>query len=248
VGELFLEYQPLVDLKSHRVTGVEALVRWRHPERGVIAPGEFIPLAEETGLILPIGHWVLFEACSQARAWQDELHSGEPLRVSVNVSVRQFQQLNLVEEVANVLRDTRLDPGCLELEITESVLMDDGAGAMKTMLELKQLGVTLAIDDFGTGYSSLSYLRQYPIDVLKVDKSFIEAIETEDEARALVHAIISLARTLSLATVAEGIERPEQIKQLLALQCDTGQGFFFAKSMSAEGISKLIAFPEQLSA
>ncbi|MGE5597362.1 MAG: putative bifunctional diguanylate cyclase/phosphodiesterase, partial [Hyphomicrobiales bacterium] len=199
--ELSLLYQPIVSLRDRRVTGVEALVRWNHPRRGILHPSEFIAVAEETGLVVQIGRWVLWESCRQARLWEEQ--DGH-VSMGVNVSARQFDQPDFVDEVAEALEATGLEPGRLHLEITESVLIGDAAGAMDTLQRLRQLGVRLAIDDFGTGYSSLSYLRRYPLDILKVDKSFIEAIDTEDESLALAHTIICLAHTLNMTTVAEG--------------------------------------------
>ena len=239
-GQLFLEYQPLVSLTDGSIEGVEALVRWRHPYRGVVLPAEFVPLAEETGLILPIGRWVLGEACQQLRTWQDSPGASRSLYVSVNVSPRQFAQPGFCQQVRGSLAEFGCRPEGLQIEITESVLIENREQAMAALHELRETGVRVAIDDFGTGYSSLSYLREFPVDVLKVDRSFVESIESQGEARALVHAIIALARTLKLTTVAEGIERAEQIEALRALQCETGQGYFFSHPVSAEDATVLL--------
>jgi len=238
--ELFLEYQPLIGLGRRELSGVEALVRWRHPTKGVIPPSEFIPIAEETGTILAIGRWVLREACMQLAHWKKALGPDEPFRVSVNVSARQFQHSDLIEEVLTALHEASVDPSGLEIEITESLVLDENTNTMAVLRQLRGLGVTIAIDDFGTGYSSLSYLRQYPVDVLKLDKSFIDGIETESDARALVQAMLSLAHSLGLKTVAEGIENGGQLDHLQELDCDTGQGFFFSRPMSAQAISSLL--------
>ncbi|MBI2764945.1 MAG: EAL domain-containing protein [Chloroflexi bacterium] len=247
-GELFLEYQPLVSLRDKSLSGIEALVRWRHPERGVVSPAEFIPLAEETGLISPLGRWALHEACRQAREWQDQGTELAGVHVSVNVSVRQFQRDDVVEEVLAALAAHQLAPARLQLEITESVIMDDGFEAMKTLNQLREIGVSLAIDDFGTGYSSLSYLRQYPIDVLKLDKSFIDAIDREPEARELVLSMVGLAHALGLKTVAEGVETAGQLARLAALDCDVGQGYYLGRPMTGAALAERMRMPERLSA
>jgi diguanylate cyclase (GGDEF)-like protein/PAS domain S-box-containing protein len=238
-GELVVHYQPIVEVGSGRIRGAEALVRWNHPEKGLIPPGDFIPLAEETGLIVPIGRWVLEQACAQAKAWQT-LHD-YPLKISVNLSVRQFQQGSLVAEVAEILRKSRLAPSSLILEITETILAQDSSLAVRKLRELKQLGVQLALDDFGTGYSSLSYLRRFPIDVLKIDKSFIDGVHKDSEESALARAIVQIGETLNLRTVAEGIEFAEQAQELETLGCEEGQGFFFARPLDSESLGELLA-------
>jgi diguanylate cyclase (GGDEF)-like protein/PAS domain S-box-containing protein len=237
--EFALLYQPIIQLKTGQVTGVEALLRWHHPRRGVVGPTEFIPVAEETGLIIPLGHWVLTEACRQAVAW--DLEARRPLRMSVNVSGRQIHQAGFAEQVAQVLASTGFDPARLTLELTESVLMQDVEVTAATLAELKRLGVRLAIDDFGTGYSSLSYLRRFPIDELKIDRSFVATVNVGPDQSALVRSILKLGDTLNLETVAEGIEEADQLHELQGLGADLGQGFYFAKPLTSEAISTLLA-------
>jgi len=237
--EFSLLYQPIIHLKSGQVTGVEALLRWHHPRRGVVGPTEFIPVAEETGLIIPLGRWVLNEACLQATAWDRETPT--PLRMSVNVSGRQIHQPGFTDEVARILAATGLDPARLTLELTESVLMQDVEVTTATLGELKRLGVRLAIDDFGTGYSSLSYLRRFPIDQLKIDRSFVATVNVGPDQSALVRSILKLGDTLHLETVAEGIEEADQLAELQGLGADLGQGFHFAKPLTSEAISTLLA-------
>jgi diguanylate cyclase (GGDEF)-like protein/PAS domain S-box-containing protein len=237
-GEFALLYQPIIHLMSSQVTGVEALLRWHHPRRGVVGPTEFIPVAEETGLIIPLGRWVLDEACRQAVAW--DLESQTPLRMSVNVSGRQIHHPGFADEVARTLASTGFDPARLTLELTESVLMQDVEVTAATLAELKALGVRLAIDDFGTGYSSLSYLRRFPIDELKIDRSFVATVSIGPDQSALVRSILKLGDTLHLETVAEGIEEADQLAELRGLGANLGQGFFFAKPLTSEAISALL--------
>jgi diguanylate cyclase (GGDEF)-like protein/PAS domain S-box-containing protein len=231
--EFRIEYQPIVNLVTGEVHAAEALVRWHHPTRGVIPPGRFVEMAEETGLILPIGRMVLREACERARDWRTRYRGSRPVQMSVNLSARHFQDPSLVPDVQNALRDSGLDPWALTLEITESVLMLRSGATLEKLRELKALGLNLAIDDFGTGYSSLGYLQQFPIDVLKIDRTFVDAVGMEDEDPILARAIIALGRTLQIETVAEGIERPAQREGLRALGCSLGQGFLFARPMEA---------------
>ena len=239
--ELRVVYQPIVALEHGRISELEALVRWDHPTRGTISPVQFIPLAEETGLIVSIGQWVLEEACRQAHAWAIA-HPTEPAIVmSVNLSARQFLQADLVEEVARVLWQTRLDPSTLKLEITESVLMRDIDGTIEKLWALKNLGVHLAIDDFGTGYSSLSYLKRFPVDTLKIDRSFVSGLGQDSNDTAIVRSVVALAKSLNLAVTGEGIETSEQLGQLQALGCDQGQGYLFAKPLEAVAVSELLA-------
>ncbi|HEY7477769.1 MAG TPA: EAL domain-containing protein, partial [Actinomycetota bacterium] len=227
--EFVLHYQPVMELETGRISGVEALLRWVHPTRGIVPPLEFIPLAEETGLIVPIGAWVLREACRRAVALQEEFGG---LHMAVNLSARQVQRAELVDEVRDILTRTGLEPQLLILEITESVMMQDMDLSISRLTQLKELGVQLAIDDFGTGYSSLNYVRRFPVDILKVDKSFIDGVSEGGEASALTAAVIELAGILNLKPVAEGIERADQLERLLEMHCDLGQGYFFAKPLA----------------
>jgi EAL domain-containing protein (putative c-di-GMP-specific phosphodiesterase class I) len=229
--QLELHYQPVIRLADGSLSGVEALLRWRHPERGVVSPVEFIPIAEETGLIIPIGRWVLREGCRHARRL--EAHDGPPLSMSVNLSLKQIQHSDIVADVRDALDEAGLAPERLTLEITESVLMDDTELAVSRLCELKALGVRLALDDFGTGYSSLSYLSRFPVDILKMDRSFLCEGSTPD-SHSLASAVVGLGSTLALEVVAEGIEEPEQADSLRALGCDLGQGFLFAEPLDAE--------------
>ncbi|MGD9610643.1 MAG: EAL domain-containing protein [Desulfovibrionaceae bacterium] len=239
-GELFLHYQPIVSVHDGHIEGFEALVRWDHPIRGIVPPARFIPLAEETGLILPLGRFVISEACRQLRDWQRDMPEAAGLSVSVNVSCRQFVKDGLVEHVAAVLAETGLDPAGLKLEITESVLMHDPRHTALELTRLKALGVKIAIDDFGTGYSSLSYLRQLPIDHLKIDRSFISGGADDGESQEIVKSIISLARSLGLTVVAEGVERADQLERLRRADCDKAQGFMFSRPVDRESAARLI--------
>ncbi|MCW2666260.1 MAG: hypothetical protein JWN57_1222 [Frankiales bacterium] len=239
--QLVLHFQPQIDLQSHAVVGVEALVRWQHPDRGLIPPMEFIPLAEETGIIYDVGRWVLREACMQGRRWHDQQLQATPLTMSVNLSGRQLLQPGLVDEVAEALRASGFEPSRLVLEITETVLMQDTVETLATLQSLKELGVRLAIDDFGTGYSSLTYLQRFPIDVLKIDKSFIDGLGGDNvEESAVARTIVALAKTLQLETVAEGVERSEHVRELEALECDIAQGYFFARPLDAATLEALM--------
>ena len=230
-NELVLHYQPVVELDSGDIVGFEALVRWQHPERGLLMPIEFIPLAEETGFVLPVDRWVLLQACCQTRQWQVDHPSERPLEISVNLSTRQLEDDRVVDLVRLALEVSGLAPACLVLEVTESFLLRDEVAGARRLRALRNLGVRLAIDDFGTGYSSLSYLRSLPVDVLKIDRSFVGGLGTVDEDASLVHAILSLADSLGLATVAEGVETEVQREKLVALGCSHGQGWHFAKAV-----------------
>ena len=240
--ELRLLYQPIVELATGRIVGAEALVRWEHPERGVLTPDSFIPMAEDTGLIVPIGEWVMMEACRQALAWQHQVSTSRPLRMSVNLSARQLTHRDLARTVGETLEAVGLDPSVLILEVTESAVMEDTEMAIGVLRQLKALGVGLAIDDFGTGYSSLAYLQRFPVDILKIDRSFVGALHTP-EGRAIVEASITLAHALGLTDVAEGVETLEQVAYLRKLRCDTAQGYHFARPMPAEDLVRL---PPQL--
>jgi diguanylate cyclase (GGDEF)-like protein/PAS domain S-box-containing protein len=239
--QLVLHYQPIVELVSGRITRVEALVRWDHPSKGLLPPPAFIPLAEEQGMIGPIGNWVLLQACLQARRWQDQFPEAPPLSVHVNLSGRQLEDQSLVGEVVKALETSRLSPRLLTLEITESVLVTDIETMSARLRELKGLGVLLAIDDFGTGYSSLSYLRRFPVDMLKIDKAFVDGIGQGREDTALANAIVKLSHTLQLHTVAEGIEQAGHAAHLATLGCQDGQGFHFARPLPTAGMTELLA-------
>ena len=242
-SELFVLYQPIIDLATGRRTGVEALVRWRHPHRGLVGPDEFIALAEETGLILPLGRLVLEHACRHGARWQQQ--HGRELTINVNLSIRQLQDPGFVNEVTEILVASQLHAHCLTLESTESLLMQDAEAAVEKLAALKRLGVRVAIDDFGTGYSSLSYLQQLPIDILKIPKPFIDGVVKTGDESALARAIIKLAKTLRLETIAEGIEQQEQWDKLRELDCDLGQGYFFSKPVESDDIDALLARENQ---
>ncbi len=235
--QFFLLYQPIFELTSQRVIGVEALVRWRHPTRGIIEPDDFIPLAEETGRIVSIGRWVLEEACRQAAEWSDR---GRRIGMSVNVSAYQLDRNGFAQDVRQVLKRSGIEPSSLTLEITETALMRDVAAASRRLEEIKALGVRIAIDDFGTGSSSLAYLRQFSPDSLKIDRSFISGIMTSRESAAIIHTLVALGRTLDIETLAEGIEDPDQLEQLQRERCDQGQGFLFARPLDVQEIEQFI--------
>jgi EAL domain-containing protein (putative c-di-GMP-specific phosphodiesterase class I) len=238
--EFVIHYQPIVGLQESGVLGMEALIRWQHPHRGLMAPMEFIPVAEETGLIVPIGKWVLREAAFQAKRWQAASPQGDAFTMSVNVSARQLMRAEIVDEVASVLRESGILPQSLTLEITESVLMNDRNAAITRLHQLKELGVRVAVDDFGTGYSSLGYLSSLPIDILKIDKSFIDRVASGAEDSAIAQAVIKLGNSLRLTVVAEGIEAAEQATALRAMRCHRGQGFYFSKPLDADGVDDLL--------
>jgi PAS domain S-box-containing protein len=239
--ELCVFYQPIVRLATCEITGFESLVRWRHPESSLIGPVDFIEVAEQTGLIIPIGRWVLREACRQARAWQLMHPFNPPLTATVNVSPRQFSQTNLVAEVVSAVRETGIDPKTLQLEITESTAMSDPVGTGRILTQLQEIGVSVSIDDFGTGYSSLSRLRRFPVNVLKIDRSFISGIETDNESREIVHLIVMLARHLNLKVIAEGIETEAQQAYLKEFCCEFGQGYLYSAPVEREKFQELLA-------
>lgn len=238
LGELQLVYQPQVEAQTGRMVGVEALLRWHHPEQGVMSPATFIPLAEETGFIVPIGDWVLRTACAQAKAWQEA--GLPPIRVAVNLSARQFQEGRLEATVRRVLAETGLEPQFLELEITEGIMMTNHTQTVEQLHRLKALGVKVAIDDFGIGYSSLGYLKKFPIDTLKIDKSFIRDCTDVPEDAAIVKAVIALAKNLNIPVVAEGVENPRQLAFLCAEGCDVIQGYLYSPPVSAEEVAELL--------
>ena len=239
--EFRLHYQPILRLDTGRITEVEALVRWQHAKRGLLQPDSFIGLTEDTGLIVPIGQWVLREACRQARVWQLEFPSTPPLIMSVNLSAKQFQQPTLVQEISQVLGESGLDAGSLKLEITESVVMQDAPATLAKLKELKDLGIRLAIDDFGTGYSSLGYLKRFPVDTLKIDRSFVKGLSKDGNDNAIVRAVVTVAKTLNMDVTAEGVETDQQRIELMALGCDRAQGFLFAKPADADHVGPLLA-------
>jgi diguanylate cyclase (GGDEF)-like protein/PAS domain S-box-containing protein len=247
-GQLRLDYQPIVDLEEGTILALEALVRWEHPRRGLLSPDEFIPLAEETGDIVPVGNWVLDEACRQGRAWQLRHTTHSSVGISVNLSPRQLRDPGFSDRVAHALTQSGLAPATLILEITESTLMTDTGSAVQRLEELKELGVRLAIDDFGTGYSSLSYLRRFPIDILKMDKTFIEGVVAGAEDAAIAHALVALGDTLQLETLAEGIENAEQLAAVRRAGYSLGQGYFLARPLEATSIDDLLELPALIAA
>jgi diguanylate cyclase (GGDEF)-like protein/PAS domain S-box-containing protein len=246
-NEFIVFYQPIVDLPTSLLIGVEALVRWNHPQRGLIGPAEFIPLSEATGLIVPLGRWVMQQACMQLADWCEEFPAAKQMRMSINLSARQFQHGGLVEEVAEALTRSGVDPARIVLEITESLLMQDTEATVEVLRELKSLGIRLAIDDFGTGYSSLSYLKRFPVDIIKIDRAFVEGIIIHGENATLAEAVVQLGQALQLQTVAEGIETDEQWSTLRDLGCDLGQGFLFARPTEPGKISAMLARPGEIS-
>jgi EAL domain-containing protein (putative c-di-GMP-specific phosphodiesterase class I) len=239
-GELEVAYQPIVTADGALVAGVEALVRWRHPTRGVLAPGSFIAVAEETGLIREIGRQVLNQACRQTREWQQSDLGVDELTVSVNISPRQLYHDEIVDEVKEALVSSGLAAECLTLEITETAMMTDSERAITKLHELKALGVRLAVDDFGTGYSSLSYLERFPVDILKIDRAFVSPIGDGEGESSLASAIVSLARTMRLTAVAEGVETRQQAEVLAALGCDYAQGYFFSRPVDPTALGALL--------
>lgn len=243
--EFRVHYQPIVSLRTGKVVGFEALVRWHHPERGIVPPLDFIPLAEETGMIVSIGQYVLCEACCQASQWQGEFSDERPLSISVNLSSKQFSQSDLVDQIKQVLKKSYLEAKSLTLEITESVVMENAEAAAAALMRLKTLGVQLSVDDFGTGYSSLSYLHSFPINSLKIDRSFISNMNVDNTNLEIVRTVVALARSLGMNVTAEGIETAEQLAQLRALQCQYGQGYLFSKPLDSEAATVLLSSDPQ---
>ncbi|MGH2834272.1 MAG: putative bifunctional diguanylate cyclase/phosphodiesterase [Solirubrobacteraceae bacterium] len=228
--QFFLVYQPTFDLKDMTPTGVEALIRWKHPKRGIVQPNDFIPLLEDTGLIVQVGKWVLTEACRQGATWRK---SGYPIRIAVNVSARQLDTDELIDEVRDALQNSCLEPSALTLEITETTLMRNVDDTSQRLVAIKQLGVRIAIDDFGTGYSSLGHLQRFPVDALKIDRSFISRLAQNPEDETVIHTLIQLGKALSIETLAEGIEQPQELSLLQDEQCDAGQGFLYSRPLEA---------------
>jgi EAL domain-containing protein (putative c-di-GMP-specific phosphodiesterase class I) len=229
--EFLLAYQPTVDLNDMNPTGVEALIRWKHPVRGTVQPNDFIPLLEETGLIVEVGGWVLREACSQGAAWRA---AGYPIGMAVNVSGRQLDTDQLIADIENALADSGLLPQALTIEITETTLMRNVEDTVRRLTEIKALGVRIAIDDFGTGYSSLAHLQRFPVDALKIDRSFISQLQHNKEGETLIHTLVQLGKALSIETFAEGIEDQQELSLLQDEDCDTGQGFLFARPLDVD--------------
>ncbi|MCS6791082.1 MAG: EAL domain-containing protein [Oscillatoriaceae bacterium SKW80] len=240
-----LYYQPIVALDTGRIAGFEALVRWIHPERGLISPSEFIPVAEESGLIVPLGNWVLLEACRQLRQWQEKFPAARELTISVNLSGKQLSQPDLLSQIDSILQQTGIDAYCLKLEITESVLMDNAAAAVALLEQLRARNIGLCIDDFGTGYSSLSYLHRFPINTLKIDRSFVVEMGGDNENSEIARAIVMLAHNLGMYVVAEGVETEQHLVQLWAMQCEYAQGYFFSKPLDSKAAEELIAAEPQ---
>ncbi|MBC7933241.1 MAG: EAL domain-containing protein, partial [Rubrivivax sp.] len=238
--QFFLLYQPIVSLDNFKLCGFEALLRWHHPERGLISPLDFIPIAEETGQIIAIGEWALHEACRQMKRWEKAYSTASPLFISVNLSCKQFNNTLLLEQVSNVLTKTGISPRRLKLEITESAVMDNIDSATEMLSQLRDLGVQLAIDDFGTGYSSLSYLHRFPIDTLKIDRTFVTRLADNAENVEIVRTIVMLAQVLGMDVVAEGVETKEQLKILRDLKCEYGQGYYFSRPSNTSDAEKII--------
>jgi EAL domain-containing protein (putative c-di-GMP-specific phosphodiesterase class I) len=238
--DFMIYYQPIVSLETGKIFGFEALLRWHHEKHGFIPATEFIPLAEETGLIIPIGHWVLQEACKQIRLWQDQFPSDPPLTISINVSSKQFSQPDFIQQIRDVLEDTKLDSKSLKLEITESFLMDDKK--IETVLsQLKEMDIQIHIDDFGTGYSSLSYIQQFPVSALKIDRSFINKMGLAGEDSEIVRAIVNLAHNLKMDVIAEGVEKGEHLPILKALKCKYVQGYLFSQPLNSQEVNNLLS-------
>jgi EAL domain-containing protein (putative c-di-GMP-specific phosphodiesterase class I) len=237
--ELVLYYQPKVDAATRMVKGMEALIRWKHPDKGLIPPLQFIPLAETSGLIIPIGEFVIRTACGQIKTWQEAGY--KQMNIALNVSSRQFDQQDLMEIVKEAIKDAMIPPQCLELEITESIIMRNPEKAIRTLTELKAMGIQIAIDDFGTGYSSLSYLKRLPLDFLKIDQSFVRNLASDPNDQAIVRATIAMAHSLNLKTIAEGVETEEQLSFLQEHGCDEIQGYLFSRPLPAEEIPGILA-------
>jgi diguanylate cyclase (GGDEF)-like protein len=239
-GEFILHYQPVVSLRTGRITGFEALVRWQHPERGLVQPADFIPVAEETGLILPMGRWVLSEACRQVREWNDLFPRAEPLGIGVNLSARQFSQSGLVDQLTQALETTGASPTSLRLEITEAAIIDRGRYAVAVLMQIRELGVQVYLDDFGTGYSSLSYLHGLPVDGIKIDRAFVSDLDTNDDNLRLVKTLLTLSEIVGIRAEAEGISSAEQLKELRSLNCEQGQGYLFSAPITSDAVEQLL--------
>jgi EAL domain-containing protein (putative c-di-GMP-specific phosphodiesterase class I) len=239
--ELTLDYQPIVSLQTGRIAGFEALLRWLHPSRGVVSPLEFISVAEETGLIIPMGEWVLNQACRQTREWQKCYPQNPPLQISVNLSPKQFMQRDLIDQISLALDRGGLSPASLKVEITEGMVMQNVESTMQMLGQLQALGVAISLDDFGTGYSSLSYLHRFPISTLKIDQSFVSSMSNNQESLEIVRTILGLARNLKMEVIAEGVETLEQAVELRAMNCEYGQGFYFSKALNANSAVRFLS-------
>ncbi|MEO8192417.1 MAG: EAL domain-containing protein [Gemmatimonadales bacterium] len=240
LGEFVLHYQPLVSLRTGRITGLEALVRWEHPERGLVHPADFIPVAEETGLIIPIGRWVMLEACRRVKGWQGAHPRSDPLTIGVNLSVKQFSQPDLIEQIASAIETSGLDPSSLRIEITEAAIIDKGRHAVGILSQIRELGAQVYLDDFGTGYSSLSYLHGLPIDAIKIDRAFVSSMDTDDKSLRLVRTILTLAEIVGVRAEAEGISTAEQLRELRALNCEQGQGYLFSAPIPRQAVHEVL--------
>ncbi|MBA7714205.1 Cyclic di-GMP phosphodiesterase PdeR [subsurface metagenome] len=246
VGEQFkLYFQPTISLESGEIVGFEALIRWQHPEKGLINPADFIPLAEETGIIVPMGNWVLIAACRQIRRWKESFPS-IPLFVSVNISSRQFSQTDLIDRIQGTLQETGMDSSALKLEITETVLMENKEAAREVLNKIKSLGIDIYMDDFGTGYSSLSHLHRFPVDLLKIDQSFVSNMHRNRQNLEIVRTILALTQNLKIEATAEGVETAEQMEQLKADGCTYAQGYYFAKPLDPESAVELLSGKRRL--
>lgn len=239
-GEFVIHYQPILDLETRQITGFEALVRWQHPTRGLILPGEFISIAEEIGLIVPIGYWVLEEACRQAHIWQEQYPREPSLTIHVNLSTKQCAEKDLVDKISEILQINQLDARCLKLELTESMVMEDTRFTLDILNKLRKLGVQVQIDDFGTGYSSLGYLHTLPIDALKIDRTFISRMETGNGGSEIVKTILALAHGLGMKVIAEGVETNSQLSGLKKMRCEYAQGYLFAKPVNSQEAGALL--------
>jgi diguanylate cyclase (GGDEF)-like protein len=238
--EFRLHYQPLVSLRTGRITGLEALLRWEHPQRGLVQPSEFIPIAEETGLIIRVGRWVINEACRQLMVWQKAHPRHEPLSISVNLSVKQFNQSDLIEQIASAIRTTGIPADSLRLEITEAALIDKGAAALTLLGQIKQLGAQIYLDDFGTGYSSLIYLHRLPIDAIKIDRELVTTMDTDEKNLRLVRTILTFAQIIGVRAEAEGISTAEQLRELRSLNCEHGQGYLFSAPIPHDAVDEVL--------
>lgn len=239
-NELEMFYQPIVSVGSEIIQGFEALIRWRHPQFGLISPDRFIPIAEETGLIIDLGRWILHESCQQLKTWQNRLAGRTPITMNINISVKQFLQGDLINDLNGLIDEFQLDPDCLKLELTESLFMDHSEFALKIIRELKEIGVHFVIDDFGTGYSSLSYIHRFPVDVLKIDRAFVKNMETEPESLEIVKTIIRMSQSMNMTVVAEGIETKQQLDILKKLSCQNAQGYLFSRPLEKQDAFKLL--------